>query len=109
MVKQIDKREEKYKRISIAIEKMPVGSIIAPSTLARSVGVHPQTLTDLFDLIDSLKEIGFETTRDSKTGKIKNIHRVNDSLNLKKEVAEMKKELIDIGVTLEEIKIKIKR
>lgn len=107
MVKdKILKREEKYKRIAVAIANLGIGDIITPTKLALSSQIHPDTFRDLMDLYDSLKGIGFETSRDP-SGKLKNIHRINDNLDIKKEIRELRKEFIDIKTVIDEIKIKL--
>ena len=103
---KILKREEKSKRIADAIANLKLGDIISPTKLALSIGIHKNTFCDLMDLFDSLKTIGFETFRDP-TGKLKNIHRINENLDTKKEIREMRKDFLDIKTAIDEINIKL--
>lgn len=97
------KREEKLYRIKTFIANLPIGETITMTTLAKRIGVHPYTLKDVIDMYDSLKEVGFETLRD-KNGNLREIMRTNESLNLIKEVREIRKEQINQKNTLDEIK-----
>jgi hypothetical protein len=104
---KIDKREEKYRRVASAIANMEVGQIISPTKLFKNIQIHPDTGRDLMDMWDSLRQIGFETIRD-ENGVLVRIIRVNENLDLKKEISEMRKDILDIKIKLEEVKEKIK-
>lgn len=101
--KSIDKREDKYRRISSFIANMEIGDVITPTAISKSVGIHPDTFRDLIDLGDSLKTIGYQTIRD-KNGKIKNIMKINENLDIKDQLKEIRKDILDIKQKLEEIK-----
>lgn len=101
-----DTKEDKYKRIVSRIITMSEGDITTPTALAKDNLVHKNTLCDLLDLFDSLSETGIETIRDSE-GKIKFIRRSNKNLDIKKEIREVKKEMLDIRNILDEINLKL--
>lgn len=105
---KILKREEKYKRIASTIAGLEVGDVILPTPLALKSNIHKDTLCDLLDLYDSLQQIGFVVFRDSE-GEIKTIHRVNENLDVKKEIRELRKEFIDIKTAIERIEIKLSK
>ena len=89
----IDKKEEKARRISTAIANMEIGETTNPTRLAKSIEIHPDTLRDVLDLFDSLKEIGFRTLRDGQ-GKIISILRTDESMNVRNDILDVKKQLI---------------
>lgn len=101
-MKEKDKKEDKSRRLSIVIENMEIGESINPTNLAKKINIHPNTLRDILDQFDFLKEIGFETIRD-KNRKIKEIIRTNNSHNFLKEVRELKKIIIDLQTKVEEL------
>ena len=104
MAKSKDTKENKNKRIIIALEELPIGEIITPTHLAKKVvGVHVDTLKDTLDLHDSLKDIGFEIIR--KDGIIKGIIKTGDT-SLIKEVRNIQKGIIDMKNQLDELKNK---
>ena len=105
---KIDKREDKYRRVASAIANMEVGQIISPTKLFKSIQIHPDTGKDLIDMWDSLKQIGFETIRD-ENGTLIKIMRVNENLDLKKEISEVRKDILDMKVKLDEIKEALKK
>jgi len=94
--KDIDKKSLKISRISTAIANMDIGESISPTRLFRSIGgIHPNTGRDLLDLWDSLKEIGFATLRD-KNGKVREILRTDESLDMRKDIIEIKKGILEL-------------
>ncbi len=97
---EIDKKGDKIRRLAIAIYDMNLGESISPTNLANIVKIHPDTLRDILDTYDNLKTVGFETVRD-KTGKIKTIVRTDNDLNVRTELREIKKELIQINENLD--------
>ena len=103
--KQIDKREDKYRRISSLIANMEVGEMKTPTDLFRTVNIHPDTGRDLMDLYDSLKSIGFEKISD-KNWKLKSIKRINENLDIKIEIREMRKAIFDIKTAIEKLELK---
>ena len=103
-----DHREEKYRRISTVIANMPLGDVIRPSSLARSIHLHPDTLKDTLDFYDTLKEIGFKTLRDKK-GEIREIIRTDDGLDLRTDVRDIKKDMLIIKDMLDKLNTQIKK
>ncbi len=102
-MKEKDKRENKFMRIVKSLEVMQNGEGIKPTNLAKKVvGIHPDTLRDLLDLYDSLKEVGFEIIRDEE-GKIMLIRKVDENLEIKKAIRDIKNNINDIKLKLEEI------
>jgi hypothetical protein len=106
--RKVDKKEEKHRRISSAIANMDIGQIISPTKLFKSIQIHPDTGRDLMDLYDSLKMVGFKTIRD-ENGILIRIMRIDESIDMKKEIAEIRKDIIDIKVKLEEVRSLIKK
>lgn len=107
--KQIDKRENKSRRIATAIANLKVGETITPTKLFRDiVGIHPDTGKDLLDLHDSLKEINFEIFRDDKE-EIKVIVRRDEGLDIRKNLREISRKLADLEEDMDEIKTNTKR
>ena len=106
-----DTKENKSIRIAVAISKMEVGEVITPTKLSKEIAnLHPDTLRDSLDLYDSLRQIGFIIVRDENE-KIKFIQRTDESLENKKIIRDVKNDLNDIKITLEELisKNKIKK
>jgi len=107
--KQIDKRENKSRRIATAIANLKIGETITPTKLFRDiVGIHPDTGKDLLDLHDSLREINFEIFRDEKE-EIKVIVRRDEGLDIRKNLREINGKLINLEKDLDEIKTEIKK
>lgn len=104
---RVDKREEKTKRIAIAISKMRPGESISYSTLARNINLHPDTFKDKLDEFDSLREVSFEIVRD-KDKKLRSILKTEDVFYWKKNIIGIKKSLADIEEQLNEIQGKKK-
>lgn len=100
------KREEKHRRIASFIASMQVGETVNPTNLSKEIGIHADTLRNLLDVHDAFKELNFETIRDT-SGKIKQIIRINESLDVKKEMRAVKKEVQDIKTLLDEIILKV--
>ncbi|MEK7179942.1 MAG: hypothetical protein AAB706_00540 [Patescibacteria group bacterium] len=101
---KIEKREDRNRKIASIIANMELGAKITPTSLAKSLQMHPDTLRDLLDLHDTLKEVGFETLRD-KDGKLKLIIRNDENLDIEKILTEMRKDILDIKIILKENKI----
>jgi len=101
--KKIDKKENKLLRITEFIEKMKIGETISPTKLAKGVGIHHDTFCDIVDWLDSMKQIGFEAFRDEE-GKIKFILRTDNSLDMKKEIRDIKNSINDLNIKIEEFK-----
>lgn len=99
----IDTKEAKIRRIATAIANMEVGDSISPTNLFKSIKIHPNTGRDLLDLHDLLSEIGFKTIRD-KNGKIKEILRTDEELSVRRDIREIKKEILDIKEFLDKPK-----
>ena len=101
-MKKKDSKENKDKRIILALENLKPNEIISPTNLAKKiVGIHVDTLKNTLDLFDSLKEISFEIIR--KNGKIKFLKKTDNNLTLIREVRTIRKDLIDIKNTLDEL------
>ena len=105
--KSIDKKEAKTIRIATAIADMNLGESINPTNLAHKIEIHPDTLRDVIDLHDSLKEVGFSTLRD-KNGKVREILRTDESLNIRNEIRDLRRDVINIKEGLDEIKTFLK-
>jgi len=101
--KQVDKKEDKYRKISTAIANMGIGDKLSPTNLFRNIGLHPNTGRDLLDLYDSLKEIGFETVR-GNNGNVRLIIRTDESLNIRNEIRDLKVSVINLTKMVDEIK-----
>ena len=102
--KTIDKKENKIRRIATALVNKELRETIKPTRLAMEIGIHYNTLIDILDLFDGLKEIGFKTIRD-KNGKVMEIIRTDENLNTVRELREIRKEQLDQRNILDEIKI----
>jgi hypothetical protein len=103
-----EKKENKNIKIAKEIESLKLGETISPTKLALNSQIHPNTLRDLLDLHSSLQELGFEILRDSER-KIKAILKTDDSLDLKRELNQIKNEINNISTSLEEIKSILKK
>lgn len=103
-----EKKENKNIKIAREIENLKLGETISPTKLAVNCSIHPNTLRDLLDIFDSLKGTGFSILRDSD-GKIKAILKTDDSLDISKEIRDIKNSINDIEVLLKEIKVGIKK
>ena len=101
---KIEKREDRNRKISSIIANMEVGEMTSITPLSHSLHIHPNTLRELLDLFDSLEEIGFKTIRDNKQ-KIIKILRMDKNLDNKKIITEIKKDILDIKILLEESKV----
>jgi len=107
--KDIDRKSEKISRVSTAIANMELGEAISPTRLFRSIGgIHPNTGRDLLDLYDSLKTIGFVTLRD-KNGKVREILRTDEGLDARKDIIEIKKQILELKEIMDEINTKLKK
>ena len=95
-----DSIEERNRKVASAIVNMEIGSAIHITPLAKSIQIHKDTLNDLLDLGDVLKEVGYKTIRD-KDGKITQIIRTNEDIDLRRDISEIKK-------GIEDLKIKVK-
>lgn len=100
---EIDTKQNKVIRISTALANMNQGEIITPTRLFRSIGIHPNTGKDLLDLYESLTEIGFEILRD-KNDEIKGVLKTDESLNVRKDIREIKKDSLEIKNMVDELK-----
>lgn len=105
---EIDTKENKNRRITTAIANMDVGDSIPPTRFFENIQIHPDTGRDLLDLFDSLKEIGFKTIRD-KSGKIRAILRTDEELNVRRDIREIKRELIEVKGMLDELNSRLKK
>lgn len=104
-------KENKNMRIASEIELLQVGDKITPTALAKKTtriinkkdnSIHPDTLRDFIDVYDSLKLVGFQSIRD-KNGFLRLIVKTEPELDLKREIREVKKEILDIKNILDEL------
>jgi len=102
-MKKVDTKENKNIRIAKAISDMKIGEGISPTNLFKNINIHPNTGRDLLDLFDTLKEIGFMIIR--KDGKIKTILRTDESIDIRREIRQLKADMNDVK-TLSETLIK---
>ena len=101
---KMEKREDRNRKIASAIANMEMGEMISITPFAHSVNTHPDTIKDLLDLFDSLGEIGFKTIRDNNR-KIIKILRIEKNLDIEKTLTEIRKDILDIKMTLKENKV----
>jgi len=104
--KEIDSGEDKHRRIAIEIESLHYNEIVTPTNLARKIKIHVNKLKDELNKFESLKNIGFAILRD-KNRNIRGILRTDESLNFRKDVRAMQKDILEIKNALDEIKTKI--
>jgi hypothetical protein len=106
--KKVDKKEDKVKRVSTAIANLELGESISPTRLFREIAdIHPDLGRDILDLHDSLKEIGFKTLRD-KNGKVREIIRTDESLNIRNDIRDIKKEILGLKSIIDELNTNLK-
>ncbi len=105
MEKKKDKRENKIIRFLQRVAVMEIGDKIAPSTFAREINIHPNTAKDLAYLFRELQATGFEIIENNE-GEIKFFTKVEPKLDIKKEIRELRKEVMDIKTLIEEKKLK---
>lgn len=104
----VDKKEDKVSRILTAIENMQIGETTNPTNLARGIGIHPDTLRAKIDEYDLARSIQWRNVRD-KSGKVRQIIREDEDLNLRKEMRDLKKEVLDVKNMLDEINAKLSK
>jgi len=89
--KSILKKEDRISRMATFISNMAVNEEIKLTPFAKRIGVHVNSLKDLLDSWEVIKDAGkIDIIRD-KTGKIKRIVRVkeaNRDLSFKKEIRD---------------------
>lgn len=95
-------KPEIIKKIAFAISNMREKDVVAVSSFARSLKMHPETLTDTLDMFDVLRNIGFLVLRDPQ-GKIKTLMKTNEENIVKSDIRQIKRDLIDIKGKLENI------
>ena len=95
-------KPEIVKKIAFAISNLKEKEIVLPSTLARSLNMHPETFTDTIDMFDLFRDIGFIVLRD-REGKIKGILKTDEENMVKSDIRQIKKDMIDIKGKLENI------
>lgn len=106
--KPTDKKENKYKKIIETISNMNSGETITPTKLFKGANINPNdTGRDLLDFYESLKEVGFTILR--KNNKVTNILKTDENPDLKKEVRNLGKNIIDIKNSIDELKMLIKK
>lgn len=106
-IKEIDKKEDKIKRIAIELEKLDIGEIISPSTLYRKAGIHPSTGKDIMDSHLTFRDISFDTIID-KNGEVKKFIKIDDSINIKSQLREIKEGHLKMEKQMDEIKVMVK-
>jgi len=100
--KKIDTKDSKNRRVMTAIANLGLGEVITPTALFNSIGIHPDTGRDLLDLYESLTEVGFEILREN-SGKIKGVLRTDESLNVRKDIREIKNKLNDVEGVMDKL------
>jgi len=112
--KQIDKKEDKARRVATAIANLNIGETITPTKLFREKcknpitgkGMHPDTGRDILDYYSALKEISFEIVR-GKDQKVRLIIKTDTTLDLRKQIRDIKNSLISLQNDFDEIKKEI--
>lgn len=104
----VDTKEDKGRRIVTALANMDIGESVSPTNFFSNIQIHPDTGRWLLDVANSLKGIGYKTVGD-KTGKIRAIIRTDEELNVRSEIREIKKELIDIKGMLDQLNSGLKK
>ena len=118
--KIVDKKEDKIKRLCKWLAEH-TGETISPTPLGEIIGkrdshkTHKDTITDIADQFDTLKNAGFKTSRNTD-GTISKIISSSESLdtrkelrNLRKEILETKKEIIGTKDLIDELKNMLKK
>ena len=106
---KVKKKSDKANKVLEAINHLELGQVIRPTALAHKIpNFHHDTLIDMLDLHDSLKEVGFKTLRD-KNNRIREIIRTDESLDLRKDVRDIKKEILELKNMIDEIKTGMKK
>jgi hypothetical protein len=106
-----DKAENRFLRIASTIANMNIGEKLSPTKISKTSRVHPSQFREVIDFYDVLKDIGFETIRAKKGDEenfLKLIIRTDSNLDIKKEIRELRKEMLDVKTSLDELKL-IKR
>ena len=107
--KEISSKTLKIRKISTIIADMSIGEIITPTRLFKAVNMNPNdTGRDLLDLYDSLKEIGFVVLRD-KNEKITGVLRTDEGLNMRKDIIEIKQQILELKGFMDELKTIFKK
>jgi len=106
--KQIDKRENKLRRLATELAKLSPGEFRSLTNVCKSINIHHDTGEDIADGHDSLNEIGFITMRDKKD-RVRGFMGTDESLDTRKQIRDIKISLINLEKDLDEIKTEIKK
>lgn len=89
--KKIEKREDKISRFCIFVSNMGVNEEAKPTHIHEAIGTHVNTIRDMIDNYETIKESpDIEVVRD-KNGKVIRIVRIkdqNEDLLFKKEIRD---------------------
>ena len=84
------------------------GETITPTSLAKKVSCHPDTVRKKLESYEKDKKIGFRLIKD-KNGFVKLIVKEDNNTFITDQIGKILKELIDIKNDLQLIKSKIKK
>lgn len=104
--KSIEKREEKWTKLAIALENKKEGEFAKPTPLAKTAKIHKDTANYIMDGYDTLNQIGIMNFRDEEgnwTGTLKSKEFINTTNSLR----EIRKKQIDQANQLDQIELKI--
>lgn len=105
---ETEKKEEKVSKVLTVISSMENLECMSPSTLARKAGIHPSTFNGKNDEYELAKGISWQNIR-NKEGKVKAVLKTDLDLNLRKDISDIKIEILEIKKTLDEIKTGLKK
>lgn len=101
MEKQPETREEKISKILTAISMLEVGESISITAMSKRINIHHDTLIQKLEEYDPVKNISWRLSRD-KEGKIRMITKIDEDMNIRQEIRDIKKELIEIKKILKQ-------
>lgn len=104
--KEIEKREDKWKKLAIALDERKDGEFTKPTPLANLAKIHKDTATYIMDGYDTLAQIGIINFRDENgnwTGTLKS----KEFLNTTNALRELRKRQLDQASRVDELNDKI--
>lgn len=95
MEKQPESKEEKISKILTGISMLDIDEFIAVTPLSKKIGLHKDTLTNKLEEYDPVKNINWKLIR-GKAGEIKGLIKTDEDMDLRQEIRNIQKELIEI-------------
>ncbi len=94
-----DRAQDKISRIFTAISMLDIGESISPTELSKKINIHHDSLIAKLEEYEPVKNISWKLSRD-KEGKIRMITKTDEDMDIRKELREIKKEIINLKVLL---------